>query len=60
MGKYLCWAALGISGFMLFLFVSDLAVKTPFGRISIVVDVVGALASGIVMYLSWEAFREQR
>jgi hypothetical protein len=60
MGKYLCWAALGISGLMLLLFLSDLIIKTPFGMIDWIVDILGVLASGLVGYLSWEAYRDQR
>ncbi len=58
MGKYLCWGSLGISGFMLLLFLADLVVKKPFSGIDPVVDILGVLASGIVGYLSWEASRD--
>lgn len=49
---------IGLSGMILavlvaVLFVADLAVGVPFGRLSIVVDVGFLLASLIVAYLGW-------
>ncbi len=60
MEKWLCWASLGISGFLLFLFLLDLVLAFPYGRVSAFVDVVGILACGIVGYLSWDASRDLR
>jgi hypothetical protein len=60
MEKWLCWASLGISGFLLLLFLLDLFLGFPFGRVSSFVDVVGILACGIVVFLSWDAFRDLR
>jgi hypothetical protein len=60
MTKYLCLGSLGVSGLMLLLFVADLAVGTPFTGISPTVDILGAVACGVVGYLSWEAFRDLR
>jgi hypothetical protein len=60
MEKWLCWASLGIAGFLLLLFLLDLVIGFPFSRVSVFADVVGIMACGIVGYLSWEALRELR
>ncbi|HJT79072.1 MAG TPA: hypothetical protein VJ739_17885 [Gemmataceae bacterium] len=60
MDKWLCWASLGVAGLLLLLFLLDLMVAIPFGRVSPVVDVFGLLASGLVLYLAWDASRELR
>jgi hypothetical protein len=60
MEKWLCWGAMGVAGVLLVLFVLDLVMEIPFGRISVTVDVLGALAALLVAYLSWDAFRDLR
>jgi hypothetical protein len=51
---------MGVAGFLLLLFLLDLAVKFPFGGMSMMVDVFGILASGLVLYLGYDAFRDLR
>jgi hypothetical protein len=58
MAKYLCWGSLGTAGLLLVLFIADLVIKKPFSGLDPVVDVLGALASGLVGYVSWEAARD--
>jgi hypothetical protein len=60
MEKGLCWASMGISGVMLVLFLLDLFVGIPFGGLSKVVNVLGVLACGIILYTSWDAFKDYR
>ncbi len=61
MEKWLCWGAIGISGCLLILFILDLVTKSiPFGGLSLIVDILGALACGIVGFLGWDAFRDLR
>ena len=60
MEKWLCFGSMGVAGLLLLLFVLDVAFKFPFGRISVVVDVFGILASAIVLYLAYDAFRDLR
>jgi hypothetical protein len=60
MEKWLCWSAMGISGFLLLLFLLDIIIQFPFGRLSIVVDIFGLLACGAVLYLGWDASRDLR
>ena len=45
MEKWLCLGALGVSGFMLILFILDLVTGFPFGKLSPVVDILGAAIS---------------
>jgi hypothetical protein len=60
MEKWLCWGSMGISGFLLLLFLLDIALQFPFGRLSPIVDVFGILACGLVLYLGWDASRDLR
>jgi hypothetical protein len=60
MEKGLCWASMGISGLLLILFLLDLFLGIPFGRLSTVVNVLGVLACGIILYTSWDAFRDYK
>lgn len=61
MEKWLCWGSLGVSGVLLLLFLLDLFLKIPFGGLGRwVVDIIGALACGLVAYLSWDALKDLR
>ncbi len=60
MEKWLCWGSLGVAGVLLVLFVLDLFMQIPFGRISVTVDVLGALAALLVAYLAWDAYSDLR
>jgi hypothetical protein len=58
MEKWLCWASLGIAGFLLLLFLLDLTLQFPFGRLSLAVDIFIVIASAVVLLLSWDALRD--
>jgi hypothetical protein len=60
MEKWLCWGSMGVSGFLLFLFLLDLLLKFPFGGLSVVVDILGILSCAAVCYLAWDAFKDVR
>jgi hypothetical protein len=60
MEKRLCWGAMGIAGFVLLLFLLDLLTSFPFGRISVVVDIISLIGSGLVLFLAWDALRDLR
>jgi hypothetical protein len=60
MDKWLCWGSMGVSGLLLLLFLLDLFLSFPFGGISGVVDVIGILASGLVLFLAIDAMRDLR
>lgn len=57
MDKWLCWGSMGVAGLLLLLFLLDIILGFPFGGFK-VVDIFGILASGVVLYLAIDAFRE--
>ena len=60
MEKWFCWAAIGISGFLLILFILDLAIQFPFGRLNVLVDIFGIIGCALVAYLGWDALKDLR
>ena len=60
MEKWLCLTSMAIAGIVLIAFALDLVLKIPFGGLSFTVDIVAILAAGLVGYLGWESYREQR
>lgn len=60
MEKKLCWGSMGVAGFLILLFLLDLVLSVPFGGISKTVDIFGLVASGLVLYLAYDAFRDLR
>ena len=60
MEKWFCWTSMGVAGLLLLLFLLDLFAGVPFGGISGAVDVMSILASGLVLYLAYDAFRDLR
>jgi hypothetical protein len=68
MDKRLCWGAMGIAGIILLLFLLDLVLRVspatapflPFGGISTVVDVVGIIIGALILFLSWDAYKDVR
>ena len=60
MEKWLCWGTLGASGLLLLLFLLDVVLKIPFGGLSRVVDILGLISCGIVLYLAWDALKDWR
>ena len=60
MEKWLCWGSMGVSGFLLLLFLLDVVLKFPFGGLSPIVDILGMLSCGAVCYLGWDAFKDLR
>ena len=60
MEKWMCWSALGASGVVFLLFLLDMILSMPFGKLSPVVDILAMIACGLVAYVSWEALRDLR
>jgi hypothetical protein len=60
MEKWLCWGSMGVSGFLLLLFLLDMVVGVPFGGINVIVDIFGLLASALVLFLAYDAFKDLR
>lgn len=59
MDKILCYGSLGIAILMLLIFLLDLLAGFPFGGGPFTtVDILGVLASGIVVYLAWNASKD--
>ena len=58
MDKWLCWASMGVAGLLLLLFILDIVLGIPFGGFVFPVDVFGVIASGLVLYLAWDASRD--
>jgi hypothetical protein len=58
MPKALTITGMAVAGLLILLFGLDLAVKFPFGRISLWMDVGFAVSAAILGYLSWNAFRD--
>ena len=60
MEKKLCIASMSVAGVLLLLFVLDLFAGFPFGGMPAftLIDIVGALAGAILLYLSWNALRD--
>jgi hypothetical protein len=58
MEKWFCLAAMAIAGLLLLLFMLDMAMGIPFGKANFVVDICGFLASGVVIFLGFDAFKD--
>lgn len=65
MDKWLCWAGISVGGLMLVLFLLDFILKMagveaflPFGGLDYVVDIICAIAAGLLIYLSIDALRD--
>ena len=59
MPKALCILGLVISVLLLVLFGLDLAIRVPFGREAMVMDVGFLVAAGLLGYISFATMREQ-
>ena len=57
MEKWLCFGSMGVAGLLLLLFLLDVAVGIPFGRV-VLIDVFGILVSALVLYLAYDAFKD--
>ena len=60
MDKWLCWVSMGVAGLLVLLFLLDMIIGFPFGGISPAINIVCMLASALVLYLGYDAFRDLR
>jgi hypothetical protein len=68
MEKWYCWIAMGVGGLLLVLFLLDIILSIavpnssymPFGGINKALDVFCIIASGILVYVAWDAYKEIR
>lgn len=58
--KILCYASLGGAGLVTLIFLLDLATKFPFGRASLVLDILFVLGGALVLWQGYETYREIR
>ncbi|HKB41088.1 MAG TPA: hypothetical protein VKD72_31965 [Gemmataceae bacterium] len=60
MEKWLCWISMGVAGLLFLLFLLDILLKFPFSQVSMIVDILGLVTSGVIGYLAWDAYRDLR
>jgi hypothetical protein len=58
MEKALTIASLVLASLVTLVFVLDLAVGLPFGRQSLVLDILFAIAGGFIIWQSYDTYRE--
>lgn len=58
MAKVMTFGGMAVAGLTLLIFGLDLALKIPFGRANVLIDIGFVLCAGILGYLSWNVFRE--
>ena len=60
MEKRLCIASMSIAALLLLVFILDAAAGIPFGGGPAfrMIDIVGIVAGGLLLYLSWNALRD--
>jgi len=59
MEKWLCFGSMGVAGLVLLLFLLDVFVGIPYGKV-IVIDIFGLIVGGLVFYLAYDAYRDLR
>lgn len=59
MEKWLCFGSMGVAGLLALLFLLDVVTAIPFGG-TVLVDIVGLLAAGVVLYLAYDALKDVR
>jgi len=57
--KMMIMGSIGASGLVALLSILDLAIGIPYRRMMIM-DIMFILAAGIVIYLAWETYQDQR
>jgi hypothetical protein len=68
MEKWLCMGTMGVAGLLLLVFLLDLFAGFPFsssapeeeGSPFVLVDIAGLIASGIIFYLGFNAYKENK
>lgn len=58
MPKALTISGMVVAGLVLLVFLLDLAIKIPFGRASLLMDIGFLLSAVILAYMSWSTYRE--
>ena len=58
--KLLCWMAMIVAGLVVLVFLVDLILGMPFGRASLVLDILFVLGAALVLWQGFEVNRELR
>jgi hypothetical protein len=59
MPKALCMVGMGVAILLILLFLLDLIVGIPFGRASMLMDVLMILCALLLGFVSWTTYKEQ-
>ena len=60
MSKNMIFGSMAVAGVVALLSIRDMVLKMPFGGAFLVMDILYLLAAGIVLYLGWDAYRENQ
>lgn len=60
MTKNMIFGSMATAGVVAVLSILDMAVKVPFGGYSLTMDILYLAAAGIVLYLGWDAYRDNK
>ena len=68
MEKWMCFGSMGVAGLFLLIFILDIAIGIPFSMATPegqsspyqMVDIFGILGSGLLLYLSFTAWKDIR
>lgn len=58
--KVLCMAAMIIAGLLTLIFLLDAAIQIPFGRVSLVFDILVIIGGSFIIWQGIETYREFR
>jgi threonine/homoserine/homoserine lactone efflux protein len=58
--KVLCYGSLAAAGLVVLIFLLDVALKIPFGRASIVLDILFIIGGAFILWQGYETYRELR
>ncbi len=58
MPKAMTFFGMAIAGLFALVFGLDLALRIPFQRVNVLIDIGFLLCAGVLGYLSWSTFRE--
>jgi hypothetical protein len=56
--KYMTIGSMVLAGILTLLFLLDLAIKVPFSRASLVLDIMMVIGGAFVLWQGYEAYRE--
>ena len=60
MTKNMIFGSVAAAGLVALLSILDMAVKVPFGGYSLTTDILFLVGALIVLYMSWESYRENQ